>query len=643
MLLRLAWWTVRFRKVSFAGSYVAMVCAQALVTACAVLLESGSRAGAGDGGPDVVSFAVPFGFICLFVAAFAVAGTFSLSVRQRLREIALLRAIAATPGQIRRLVAYEALVVTVAAAPPGCGLGVLLALAMRAQLTSQGMLPGSFSLDFGPVSLLSAVGVCWATAEAAVWAGGRRAARVQAIEALGEAVVPRRRLGVVRAAAGLAVLGGGLWGLAAIADSRGSDQTNTATSMVMVLLVAVALLGPWIGRLAGAVCGLLCRVLFPTVGLLVRANLRTGHHRLAAAVTPLALTVAFAAVALFVPDMKWHELQRQDQGRLVADHLVRVPGKEVPSGIAENGPVADVARLPGTGTAVGVTGTFVDVIAGSGARHPGAVTQAVSGGRLDRVLDLGAQDGGLPELGAHDVALSTGLAHQVGVQVGDGLQLEMEDDSVQQVRVVGLYTRSRGFGDVLVPERLAAPHLDREWPDDVMVYVRSLPGEDGMVAHGLAALRTEHPGWQVQDRAAHRAEAREAQNRSMTATYLLLGVVTLFTSISVVNTLVMTTMERSREFALLRLVGATRRQVVRMMRLEHLVTVAAALAVGAAVAAAVLVAAAKALTGSADPYLPASTTFLILAGAGALALATGVTVTRIALRQRPEDALRGAE
>ncbi|MCN9244072.1 hypothetical protein NGF19_25380 [Streptomyces sp. RY43-2] len=79
--------------------------------------------------------------------------------------------------------------------------------------------------------------ICWVTAQLAVL-------RVRAVRALGEAVVPRRSVGVVRTGLGLAALGGGVWGLMAIGGSTGSDAADTAVSMVMVLMVAVALLAP---------------------------------------------------------------------------------------------------------------------------------------------------------------------------------------------------------------------------------------------------------------------------------------------------------------------------------------------------------------------------------------------------------------
>ncbi|MEV0266551.1 FtsX-like permease family protein [Streptomyces sp. NPDC050617] len=642
-LLQLAWWTVRSRRTDFAGSFVAMVCAQALVTACAVLLESGARAGAAAGGPDVVAFAVPFGFISLFVAAFAVAGTFSLSVQQRTREIALLRAIAATPRQVRRMVAYEALVVTVAALLPGCGLGVLLAAGLRAALTGQGLFSPDFRLDFGPVSLASAAAVCWVTAEAAVWSSGRRAARVRAMRALGEAAAPRRRAGWVRTAAGLLVLGGGVWGLESIAGDPGSSSdVNAASGMVMVFMIAIALLAPWIGRLVGAGFGGLCRLLFSGVGYVAGANLGTGHRRLASAIMPLALTVAFAAVSLFVPQMKWREQQRQDSGRMVADQIV-TSGDELPADAART-----VRRVPGVAAAVGTTSTYAKVLTGEeDARHgPGGVAQAVTDGPLGRVLDLGATgrpgSRGTVELGAHDVALSERLARAAGARTGDEVRLLMDDDRVERVRVAYRYTRGDGFGDIVLPQRIAARHLmDGETLGQDTVYVRSAPGHERAVADGLAALaQGRHAGWRVLDHAAYAAEARHRQDASMTVTYLLLAVITVFTSISVVNTLVMTTMERSGEFALLRLVGATRRQIGRMTVLENAVTVLAALLLGSAVAGAVLAGSARALTGTARLDLSPSVTALIVGGAGALALVTGVVTTRIALAQRPATALR---
>ncbi|MEV5986299.1 ABC transporter permease [Streptomyces sp. NPDC052051] len=640
MLIALAWWTVRTRKASFGGSFVAMACSQALVTMCAVLVETGTSATAAQGGAEMVSFIMPFGFICLFVSTFVMAGTFSLSVQQRTREIALLRAVAATPRQIRRLIAYEATLVTLIAAVPGAGVGIGLADVLRAWLVGRGWVPGTLPLDFGPWSVLSALAICWVTAQLAVLSSGRRAARVRAVRALGEAAVPRRSVGVVRTGLGLAALGGGVWALMAVGGSMGSDAANTAVAMVMVLMVAVALLAPWIGKLTGAVMGVSCLAVLPVLGPVVRANLAAGHRRLGAAAVPLALTVAFAAVALLVPQMKWRELDRQDHGRLTADYLVETTGKGLPGTAPRS-----VGELPGVAAAVGVLSTYAEVVVGDDpdGNGTGDIADAVTDGPLNQVLDLDTTQGSVAELGRNEIALSRSFAHEAHVRAGDDVLLRLDDYRTERVRVAAVYRRDLGFGSMVIPWRMADAHRGDAPSTLDTVYVRAEPGQQREVAHALASLHGKHPSWRVMDRSAHRAELRRQQDASMTATYLLLAVVTVFTSISVVNTLVMTTMERVGEFALLRLVGATRGQVARMMRAENAVTVLAALLVGAVVAGMVLTSFSKALTGSPHLYVPGDTVAVILGGAAALALATGVLTTRIALRQRPEAALRGAD
>ncbi|WP_242585127.1 ABC transporter permease [Streptomyces sp. MST-110588] len=547
---------------------------------------------------------------------------------------------------MRRLIAYEVLVVTVVAAVPGAGLGALLAFGLLTWLSGQGFVPGSLPLVFGPVSVLIAVAVCWVTAEAAVWSSGRRASRVRALQALGEAAVPRRAVGVVRTGLGLAVLAGGVWGLAALSEAPVADAAGTAGGMVMVLMVAVGLLAPWVGKLAGGVFGALCRVLFPVVGLLVHTNLGSRHRRLGAAATPLALTVAFAAVALFVPQMKWEAQHGDDQRRVVADRLVWSARDQLPVSATRT-----LRGVPGAGAAVGTLDTYATVYAkGAGPDDRKATpvngkgrAVAVTDGPLSQVLDLAPRPRPIERLGRDEVALSENAARLGHLRVGDKVWLRMEDDRVVSARLAAVYARAAGFTDLLLPHRLATAHTMDERPGLDTVYVRARFGQEKRLAEGLAALAARHPDWQVQDRAGYRAQELRQHQASMAATYLLLAVITVFTSISVVNTLVMTTMERTGEFALLRLVGATRRQVARMMRLENAVTVLAALLVGAAVGGSVLAVFSRALTGSPWPHLPGAATAVILGGAGLLAVATGVLTTRIALRQRPTGALRSPE
>ena len=117
--------------------------------------------------------------------------------------------------------------------------------------------------------------------------------------------------------------------------------------------------------------------------------------------------------------------------------------------------------------------------------------------------------------------------------------------------------------------------------------------------------------------------------------YTLLGLIVVFVALAVANTLVMVTVERSRELALLRLVGATERQVRHMMRCETLIVVAAGCLLGTVVAAGALLPFTKVVTGSFVPTTPLKWCAVIVGGALILGLIATMVPTRMALREPP--------
>ena len=126
----------------------------------------------------LIAVAASFGGLALFIALFVVAGTMGLSIQQREREIALLRAVAATPGQIRRMIAWEAVIVALVASAAGIWPGAILGRALGHALVHHGIAPTNLSVtvDWLPVAATILGGVT--AALLAVLAAGRRAARV---------------------------------------------------------------------------------------------------------------------------------------------------------------------------------------------------------------------------------------------------------------------------------------------------------------------------------------------------------------------------------------------------------------------------------------------------------------------------------
>ncbi|MDF5759341.1 ABC transporter permease [Spongiactinospora sp. TRM90649] len=122
-----------------------------------------------------------------------------------------------------------------------------------------------------------------------------------------------------------------------------------------------------------------------------------------------------------------------------------------------------------------------------------------------------------------------------------------------------------------------------------------------------------------------------------------MGLIIAFCAIAVVNTLAMSTSARSRELALLRLVGTTRRQVLRMLRAETATAVVIAVALGTGISLVTPPAFSAGMTGSALPSIPPLVYLGVMTVAAALALAATVIPARFVLRARPTEALAARE
>ncbi|MCX3286216.1 FtsX-like permease family protein [Streptomyces sp. NEAU-H22] len=595
----------------------------------------------GDGRADAEFWDVPspasvlsslvgtFGALSLFVAGFVVSGTLTLAVAGRLTEIGLLRAVAATKGQIRRMIAVEVLLVTVAAALLGVPGGIGVATLLHRILVRGEVLPPSLPLAVGPVAPWATVGLAAAVAQLAAFAAARRASRVRPVEVLRESAAPTPRLGWRRVLLGVCVLAGAGACLGAVAAGRLDGGGGTAESMVLVLMVGVALLAPLICRVAGAVLLVPVRPLLPRDGALAVRNLLRQNVRLAATVTPLVLSVSLTGTLLCVPLVTSQGGERAQRQRLVADHVVSAAGPGIGTGYAER-----AARLPGVAAASGqlsVGGELSRADSGDGGAAPfvGGSLVAMRAEAVPRLLDLGVRRGSLDRLGRTSVALGDSAATDLGVTVGDRVRVDWDDGGRDTYRVAAVYARDSGFADALLPRASAARHAAA--PLDDTVLVRTAPGADrGAVERELRSLASDFPGARVGD--GDGGGASESGAAAGLFVLLLLTMINLFTAVSVVNTLSMATAGRRREFALLRLAGAQSAQVLRMLAWEAVLTCAVALLLAVVVCGSVLVPLSIALTGSAVPALAGGPLTALAAGAPVLTVATVTLAGLLALR-----------
>jgi putative ABC transport system permease protein len=548
----------------------------------------------------LISMGAVLGGTSLIVAVLVVVGTFALSIQQRQREIAVLRAVAATGKQVRKMIGGEALAVGLAAGVTGALAGLPLGAWLHGEFVSLNIIPANVPvvLSVFPVfaSVLATVVAGWAAARIAA----QRATRIRPVEALGEAELKPPRVSVVRALFGALAIAGAtvLTALLAVLHSDGAS-TPVCFNAVLLWCIALALVGPWVARAAVAVLGVPLR-LSRVGGYLAANNLRAAAPRLASVIAPLTLMTAMACTILFSQTSVADAATAQRAAGNIADYVV---GSKVPAGAA-----AEVQAVPGVRTVTQVL--HATVRTGLNDRNVLGVTPA----GLGDTLDLGVTAGSIASLTGPDAAAA---ALGQGYRVGSQVSMTLPDGTPAQVTIVALYSRQLGFGDLVLAHDLLAPHVDVPLDDELLVKA------PGVGRAALAAALKGEPGLGIRDRVQAQASGNDAGAKFG---YVTLGLIVAFTAIAVVNTLAMSISDRRREFAALRLTGATRRQVQRMLGWETATAVVVAAALGLAVAVAVLTTYASGMTrGTGGVSMPPAMLAAVIGGGAVLAaLATWV-------------------
>ncbi|MDX6361782.1 MAG: putative transport system permease protein [Streptomyces sp.] len=563
----------------------------------------------------LVSMGGAMGGTSLLVAVLVVVGTFALSVQQRHRELALLRAIAATPGQIRALLGREALIVGALAGVTGALVGLPLGAWLHGRFVAMGAVPVTLQHTASVFPMFAAIGATLLGAWAAARISSRRISRIRPAEALAEAGADRGRPSWGRILAGLALLAGGAVLVAVLSALRTEPASTPVTFLAVVVLAgAVALLGPLLVRAAAAVLGGPLRRSGPG-GKLAAANLRGNAARLASVVTPLTLLIGMTCTVLFVQPTLGDAARAQARAGIRADWVVAAQGPGVPAEAArqlraDHDVVTEVVR---TTVRVGL-----DKYAAQGVTPAG----------LTRTWDPDVTAGSLDDLKNTTVAVSELAADQLHLKPGTSLKLTLGDGTPVRLTVAAVYASGLGFGDLTFAHDLVARHVDNPLATSVLVSTARTQTQ-------LATTLREFPGVQVLAPAAADSIQAERQQANAEVNYLAMGLVLAFTAIAVVNTLAMSLSERIREFAMLRLAGATRRQVLRMLRTETLSVLLLATSLGSGIALAVLTAFSTGMTGSAAPAVRPLVYVSVVATAALLALVATSLPGRMALRPRP--------
>jgi putative ABC transport system permease protein len=574
-----------------------------------------------DGREMAIAVSSVFGGCALLIALLVIAGTVGLSVRQRHRDIALLRAIAATPRQVRRMVVRETAALALLAGAAGVLPGLAGARWLRDQFVSRGLVPGDFATRYSWLPPVVAVAAALLIAVAAAWVGSMRSSRVRPSQALAETAVERGRPGVPRLLLGVVALAGGVTLCVVSAQASGDNAAGISVGTVFTLVVAVALLAPVLIRLAAALAGPLLRT-FGAPGRLAAATTGSSAYRLAAVLSGLVLAVGLGGSLWFVSTSQQHVAAAQARAGLLADAVVTGPAPGLPPGVA-----AAVRDTPGVTAATGVVRGTVFADSAGPIGYP---AQGVDPAALPATMDLDVAAGRLADLRGAAMAVDTVTADTLHLHVGDRFQGWYGDGTPADLHVAAIYRRGLGFAAMTLPHERLAAHTPAGRDDAVLL--RATPA-------GAAAVRSAlPPGAQLLPRSAYQVGLDRNLAEGAWTQRMITAVLVAYAVIAALNTLALYTAGRRRELALLRLAGATRGQVLRTVRLERVLLLGLALVLGGAIAAGTLVPMVRGTTGTSVPYVPVAGWVAVLGGTVLLGVLGTAPPLRRILRSRPAEA-----
>ncbi|MGW6914457.1 FtsX-like permease family protein [Kitasatospora sp. NPDC054939] len=606
--------------MSLVGAFTALALGVAMTAV--MLLGLASAIAWPGGGEAVVSLVAALGTaggVSAFVSAFVVASTFSYAVAQRRRELGLLRLAGATRAQVRRTVLTEALVLGAAASAVGCVLGRSGAPWLVRRLADVGMAPAGFTVADSAWPLHAAFWTGLLVALGGVAVAARRAGRLGPLDALDSADLDT----------GVMTAGRWFWGLgllltaalliaaALLTDPVDLLHRKTYTVRPMLLISACGLLAPVLARPVLRLLGWLPARWSAYGGRLVRENASAALRRTGAVAAPVLVSVALTGSLAGALDTVSAARTAEARSRTAADVVV-TPGAD---------PAALVAALRGVpGAVVSPTGPVRLSVVEADGTVVRSEARTADPAALAAVTRLPVAAGSVAALDDGSIVLPAEWGHDA---VGAAVPVVLADGRRVTLRVAAVLRDGLGDNGLYVTARNApGARVDRV---DVRLADRSAAGL-------VAALAAEH-GARAADREEWLAATAPAAGRiARLRTALVLGLALVYTGIALANTLVMATVDRRRELALLRLSGATRSQVVRLVTAESLLVVLTGAVLGCAVAAVQLGAmnGALALLGTPPPLVvPWRAIGVVAGGCAALAVPCAALAALWALRHRP--------
>ncbi|MEH1125223.1 ABC transporter permease [Micromonospora sp. CPCC 206061] len=512
----------------------------------------------------------PFAIVALLVGIFLIFNTFNILVAQRAKELALFRAMGASWGQVTSSVLVEAVLVGVVGSTLGLLAGIGLGMAGSSALTSfiGAQLPGAgIQVGATPIILAYAVGVLVTVIAAFVPAV--RASAVPPLAAMRDVARPDKPLlalsiaGTALAVPGAALTGAALTGI-------GGLTLPALLIGVLLFFLGVTLLSPLLTR---PLAGLIGRAVgWGISGQLGVRNALRNPRRTAVTAAALMIGVTLVSTASVLAASFNKTIDETISSTIGAEIVIQTNSTQGPPdgtiGFSSEA-IDEVRALPGVDQAVPFYLT-VDARVDNGSPPFGGVFAIDDLAVARDMFALKAVEGDLRTLGPDEVVADQNTADSRGWSVGDAIPVELNKGGERPYRLVGVYESTPIWTDTMILPQAAVSNFNG--PLAFQAYVSLDDGTDpGTVIPEVESIMSDYPLVTVGDRSSLIDQFTSFTDIALGIISVLLGVAIVIALLGILNTLLLSIYERTRELGMLRAVGMSRGGVTRMVGTESVV------------------------------------------------------------------------
>jgi putative ABC transport system permease protein len=534
-------------------------------------------------------FLLAFGGVALFVGTFVIANTLSITIAQRTRELATLRTLGASRRQVLMSVLLEAFVIGVFASVTGLFLGLALAKGLNALFVHFGIDLPQAGTVFATRTIVVALLVGILVTLLAALRPAIRATRVPPISAVREgAVLPTSRFARFSMQAALLTIGGAVALMLVGLFVGGLSTTQRLLSLgvgAAAVFVGVAMLAKTLVPPLARVLGWPAKQLGGAAGELARGNAMRNPQRTASTASALMIGLALVTLVSVLASGLKTTFNDAVNSIFKGDYALTATDNFSPISIASE---QALTKVQGVNVVSGVRG-------GDGKAFGSRINVTGVSPDISKVIVVKWQDGSQAtpgELGQNGAFVDKAYAKAQHLNVGSPIAVEVPSGQTLHLVLKGIFAPPKGgspYGDVTI----STQRFDAEYqnPQNIFAFVDMAGGVTEANTAKLTNALEPFPDAKIATASEFKKNQEQGINTLLNLLYVLLSLSILISLFGIVNTLVLTVFERTRELGMLRAIGMTRRQVRRMIRHESIVTalIGAALGIPVGVALALMV------------------------------------------------------